>query len=354
MNKNIRIKDIAKMANVSVGTVDRVIHKRGEVSEESYKKIITILEKTGYKPNLVARSLSSGKTFKIAALIPNPAEDEYWKMADTGVKKAMEEWAHHRVSVQTLYFDLYDKRSYQKSIKSILKLNPDGILTAPIFHNEALEFFAACKKKDIPFVLFNNNVEECEGLTFVGQNLYQSGQVGAELLQIDQKSAGSYAILHVYDDISNSVHLSEKEKGFKDYFRKLNGPRNKVISMDLNFTHRQTLEKELRELLSEKSLKGLLVTTSKGASVVSQLLEQHGKNGIRLVAYDLLKQNIHYLQKGIIDFLINQNAERQASMGIGELASYLVFKKDVVANNLFPLEIITRTNLDSYLAWKHN
>ena len=38
---NIRIVDIAKMAGVSVGTVDRVIHNRGRVSEENRKKVQT-------------------------------------------------------------------------------------------------------------------------------------------------------------------------------------------------------------------------------------------------------------------------------------------------------------------------
>ncbi len=103
------------------------------------------------------------------------------------------------------------------------------------------------------------------------------------------------------------------------------------------------------KLLNEKTLKGLLVPTSKGASVVSQVLEKHGKNGIRLVAYDLLQENLHYLKKGIIDFLINQNSRRQAFTGIGQLANYLVFKKEPSDPYLFPLEIITRQNLSSYL-----
>lgn len=349
MNKKIRIKDIAKLANVSVGTVDRVIHKRGEVSEDSYNKIMAILEKTGYKPNLLARSLSSSKIFKIIALVPNPEQDEYWKMAGEGIKQAEEEWAHHRVQIQTSYFDLYNKSSFKKSTKALLKLNPDGILTAPIFHQEAQEFFAACQQQQIPFVLFNNNIHEANGLGFVGQDLYQSGQVGAELLQIDQKEPGTYAILHIYDDISNSIHLNEKERGFKDYFQNLKKQKNKVISVDLNVTHKQTLEKELKELLSDESLKGLLVTTSKGASIVSRMLEKHGKNGIRLVAYDLLQENLGYLKKGIIDFLINQNSRRQAFTGIGQLASFLVFKKEPAVQYLFPLEIITCQNLESYL-----
>ncbi len=56
---NIRIVDIAKMAGVSVGTVDRVIHNRGRVSEENRKKVQAILEMVHYQPNLMARSLAS-------------------------------------------------------------------------------------------------------------------------------------------------------------------------------------------------------------------------------------------------------------------------------------------------------
>ena len=121
-----------------------------------------------------------------------------------------------------------------------------------------------------------------------------------------------------------------------------------ALSLDLNFSHRKTLEKEIKDLLSIKDLRGLLVTTSKGASIVSRLLDKHGKNGIRLVAYDLLKENITQLNKGIIDFLINQNSRQQASVGLGHLANFLLFKKQP-AESFFPLEIITRKNLSSYL-----
>ena len=52
--ERIRIKDIAKMADVSVGTVDRVIHGRSGVPEASRKRVEEILEKLHYQPNLYA------------------------------------------------------------------------------------------------------------------------------------------------------------------------------------------------------------------------------------------------------------------------------------------------------------
>jgi LacI family transcriptional regulator len=349
MTKKIRIKDIARLAQVSVGTVDRVIHNRGEVAEESYKRVMDILRETGYKPNLIARTLGSHKSFRVVALVPNPDQDEYWQQTHHGVLKAREEWAQYGVVVDTIHFDLYDKQSFEREAASLLSSAPDGILTAPIFHQEAVAFFKASKAQKVPVVVINNNVEEEPPLGFIGQDLYQSGRLGAELLHLNEVEGGTYAILHVYDDIHHSLHLREKEKGFRDYFDEQTGAVYNTVSLDLNHTHEPTLEKELNELLSSSALRGVVVTTSRGAHIVSRLIERRGKDRLRFVAYDLLEQNIHYLNAGIIDFLINQNSRRQAFVGIGHIVNYLLFKKDIPQQRLFPLEVITRQNLASYL-----
>ena len=60
--ERVRIKDIAKMADVSVGTVDRVIHGRSGVSESSRKRVEEILKQLDYQPNMYASALASNKT----------------------------------------------------------------------------------------------------------------------------------------------------------------------------------------------------------------------------------------------------------------------------------------------------
>jgi LacI family transcriptional regulator len=349
MAKQITIRDIAKMAKVSVGTVDRVIHKRGEVAEENYKKVVKILEKTGYKPNLIARTLVSNKSVQIAVLLPNPKNDEYWALSDDGIIQAEREWAQYSLQLTRYHFNLYKKESFKTLAEKVLTSHPDGIISAPIFTKEAADFFHSCETHKIPFVLVNNNLPSPTPLSFIGQDLYQSGMLGAELLHQGLKESGTYAILHIYDDIHTSKYLGEKEKGFKDYFKEQGDKRFKVISIDLNYTHTPTLENELSELLSDTSLRGILVTTSKGAQIVSRLLEKKGKRNIKLVAYDLLKSNVHYLKTGIIDFLINQNSKRQTFIGVNQLVNHLLFRKTVNSNYLFPLEVITRKNLSSYL-----
>ena len=70
MNKlpeRIRIKDIARLADVSVGTVDRVLHGRTGVSEASRKRVEEILKQLDYQPNMYASALASNKKYLPAA-----------------------------------------------------------------------------------------------------------------------------------------------------------------------------------------------------------------------------------------------------------------------------------------------
>ena len=76
----ITIKDIAKEANVSEGTVDRVLHNRGGVSKKTEAKIKVILEYHNFSVNPVASALAMKNKYCIAALIPEYNEsDLFWK-----------------------------------------------------------------------------------------------------------------------------------------------------------------------------------------------------------------------------------------------------------------------------------
>ena len=54
----IRIKDIAERAGVSVGTVDRVLHERPNVSKTAREKVEKALAEMDYQPNVYASALA--------------------------------------------------------------------------------------------------------------------------------------------------------------------------------------------------------------------------------------------------------------------------------------------------------
>ena len=102
-SNKLRIKDIAQLAGVSVGTVDRVLHNRGEVKEETKVRIHKIVKELGYTPNIIAKSLASKKTYQIAVLLPGPQHgNPYWEKPLDGISKAAAEIKDFNAVVQVL------------------------------------------------------------------------------------------------------------------------------------------------------------------------------------------------------------------------------------------------------------
>lgn len=346
--KSPTIKDIAKMAGVSAGTVDRVLHNRGRVSDDSLQKVNKVLTEIDYKPNLIARTLGSNKTFHIAVLIPDPGQDPYWAQSRSGVRQAEIEWLHYNVVIDLYFFDLYDNKSLEEKSNAAFHTKPDGILVAPIFYHEIMPFFELFRNHTIPFVFVNTRLLGVQPLSFIGQDLYQSGRLGAELIHINCKDSGRLAVLHINEDSSNGVHLLDKERGFREYFQEKKST-FEIVAPKLGNSESPSFEEHLQDTLKDPLLRGIFVTTSKGAFIVASFLEKNDRTNITLVGYDMLEENLNYLKSGVINFIIHQNPKRQAFLGVNYLAEHLIFNKEVPPSYLLPLEILTKENYQSYV-----
>ena len=84
-DQNYTIKDIARMAGVSAGTVDRVLHNRGDVSPKSKAKVQKVLDEIHYQPNVFAIGLAAKKKYSFLCLIPYYIEHDYWHSVVGGI-----------------------------------------------------------------------------------------------------------------------------------------------------------------------------------------------------------------------------------------------------------------------------
>lgn len=347
-NKNVRIKDIAIKAKVSTGTVDRVLHNRGRVSEKVRVRILKIIEEMNYQPNLMARALGSNRIYQFAALIPDHHYDSYWLAPKSGIEKAETELKQYGVKVTQFVFNPYDAGSFIQQAQAISALSPDGILLSPIFYREVLPFFEGWKNNNIPFVLFNTQIAEFDPLSYIGQDSYQSGYLAGKLIHYGQPEAGTILIAHIDEEISNAAHLMKKEQGLRNYFIQNSLPQYKIVKTELNIAKSSTFIKQMDEVVETiPDLASVFVTTSK-AHEIAKYLEQRFIKNVRIIGYDLLPQNIHFLNKNIINFLINQNPQGQGYWGIYQLADHLVFKKDVPMLKYLPLDIVTKENVNYF------
>lgn len=348
--KIIRIKDIAEKAQTSKGTVDRVLHNRGRVADDVRERILAIIKELNYEPNLVAQSLKSQRTFNIAALLPDSSGDSYWEAPKMGLEKAEKELRQYGMNVTQFIFNPHDEQSFINKAKEATNESPDGVLIAPIFYKEVLPFFGQWKSLNIPYVLFNTQIESVDPLCYIGQDSYQSGFLAAKILSFGLPEPCTILVAHINEDIPNSAHLISKEEGFRNYFDR-NGPQEKykVISEAINFSEGGAIDEQMREILEKESDIGAVYVTNSKAFEIACYLERNAITTIKLVGYDLLTPNLNFLNKEIIHFLINQNPLGQGYWGIHQLANHLIFKKEIQPIKFLPLDIITKENLNYYL-----
>ena len=345
MNKKYTIKDIAKLAGVSKGTVDRVLHKRGKVSLAALEKVNEVLKVIDYEPNLIARNLKNNKIHRISILLPDPEIDPYWLVCVRGIEDAIQEFKSYNLSIEIFYFNPEKKKSFLKTSETVLKLGTDAVLLPPLVHKETLEVIEKFDANNCIVNTFNNQVESSLVKSFVGQDLFRSGRVAAKLLD-SVADAGQIAIIHIDENYKNAVHMQEKERGFRSYFEEKESSSHSLTKLKLK---NPNVEFNFNTFLNEHpDLSGIFVTTSKAYQIAKMISEVKGKK-ISIVGYDLIDENVAYLQQGIIDFIIHQNQKRQAYLGVTSLVEYFIFQKEIPEKILLPINIVNSENADYYI-----
>lgn len=346
MDKKYTIKDIALMAGVSKGTVDRVLHKRGKVSPDALEKVTEVLAKINYEPNLIARNLKNNKISRICVILPDPKIDPYWAPCLEGIAEALDEFRAFNLTVETHYFDPESTSSFLKINQQVLELSPDAVLLAPFFYKETIKVASKYEELGIIVATFNNQVESDGIKSFVGQDLFKSGRVAAKLLDL-LSSNNQIAIIHIDESFKNASHMQEKEKGFRSYFDEKTTIQSQIITLKLKSLD---FEANFEQFLNENSdLTGVFVTTSK-VYQIAKLVQKLKKNKIGIIGYDLIDDNISFVKEGTIDFLIHQNPKRQVYLSITNIAENIVYGKEIQLNTLLPIDIINSENIDSYSA----
>ena len=145
------INDIAILAKVSTGTVDRVIHNRGGVSKKTEKIINNLIKKNNFEINSVASALAKTKEYKIATLMPIFDDDDmFWESPFLGVEKASSEIKDFGFKIINYSYSQTNFKTYLDSFNKLIDDKPNGIILVPAFNNKTKEIFEKLNKNITP------------------------------------------------------------------------------------------------------------------------------------------------------------------------------------------------------------
>lgn len=337
------VKEIARRANVSIATVDRVLHNRKGVSKQTKDKIIKIIDELNYKPNLLAQRLASGKTLRLATLIPKSSDEtSFWDAPLMGIEQADNEIKQFGIIVDKYFYDQNEIKSFVEQTEYILESKPDGLLLGPSFIEESVRFTEKCIELNIPYVLIDSDLPNAGSLSYIGPNLYQSGYLGAHLISYLPEATSKILLINISREIDNHHHLLKKEEGFRAYFEDHNKTEN-IIRLDIKNTDLNSIENALSKVFMQHEDIRIVFVTNSRVSKVAHFIEK-SKRDLILIGYDFLKENIEYLDNEIIDFLICQKPKQQAYRGLMSLYQHLAFSTPIEKIYFMPIDILTKEN----------
>ncbi len=348
--KKVTIQDVARYANVSVGTIDRVIHNRGKVSHEKREKIEAAIKKLNFNPNMLARTLALGNQFTVCALVPAaPYAGHYWTMPLQGLELAAAQYKDYGIITEYFFYDLFDEQSFVRQTNQIEALEPNGVVLAPLFLQESKLFTEKLKSKGIPYVFIDADIPGSQSLSYIGPDVKQSAFIAGRLLHSLIPEKSDILIINMVKGFENASALRRMEEGFRGFFRESGLKENKTIhTLTIHSTQKDEVFRELTQFyIKNPAIKGVFVTNSK-AFLIAEFHRLH-ELSIRLVGYDLVPENIEHLKNGTIDFVISQSPAQQGKRALQTLFNYFVWKKEPEKIQYVPLDIIIRENLDFYI-----
>ena len=169
MAEKIRIKDIAERAGVSVGTVDRVLHDRPNVSKPAREKVEQALKEMNYQPNMYASALAYNKSYTFYLLLPKHESEAYWEEIEEGARKCEESKRDFHINVKINFYERSCEESFIEQGKAIIEEKPEGVIIVP----SSLEITRALTDQlhelNIPFILLDSYMPDLRPLSFFGQ-----------------------------------------------------------------------------------------------------------------------------------------------------------------------------------------
>ena len=340
----ITIKEIALQANVSIGTVDRVLHGRGRVSKKSEDKINAIIKKTGYKTNIFARNLSLQTAHHFGVIIPlSKPKGKYWEIIQKGANQAVSELRPFNIRADFFFFNKFSETSFLEAGKNALEQGVSGLIIAPVLFDACAAFIKSIPQH-IPYVFLDSTLPNTAPVAAIGQDSFQSGVCGAKLMHMLVRDSGSIAVVQM---LPIDFHIIERVRGFTSFFEK-----TPSITVHVFNGNGDMPEKEFVDFVAsiESNLancKGFFVTNA-DAHLVAKALRSMKSAGKHVIGYDCIGENIRLLEEGFIDFIISQNPREQGYAGINALFRHLVMKEPCFTNVQMPIDIVMAENVSFY------
>lgn len=335
------IKEIAALAGVSRGTVDRVLNHRGDVNPQTEEKIMKIVRALDYKPNKAGIVLAAQKkNLKLGVVLlgtGNPFFDDVL----AGVHEKAAELAGYNCSVLIKQTE-YSLKQQLDAIDALLSEGVNGLAISPYNDSAVREKIDSLCEQGVPVVTLNTDIENSSRLAYVGSNFYRSGEAAGGLMRLMTRGEVRVGIVSGSRDI---LCHTERIAGFSHITGTY--PNIRIVDTVNNNDDDQISFELTRKLLAAHPEINAFYFTAGGVYGGCRAIESSAhKNDTTVITNDLVPTTREYMQKGLIAATICQQPFQQGTLPLAILFAYLTTGEMPVSENIYvDVDIRIRENL---------
>ena len=320
----VTICKIAEIANVSRGTVDKVLHDRPGVSDAVRDRVKQVASALNYRPNLIGKALAGQQRPKRIGIIVAPDYNPFVSDIKEGIRTAEKEIRDYGFIVDVRVLNTLEEQEQVGILTSFTDNDTDAValfsIDSDIIHQKVNEIIRA----GTPVVTYNSDIHDCDRMCFVGQDHFRGGLVAGDLMAKILGNTGDVLIITSLMELDcHRERIAGFREGIADY-----APDIRIADI----TENQDMKELAYALTLEKirqypGIKGIYVTGG-GIIGVGEALKTLGREiEIKVVCHDLVASTRELIQQGIVDFTIGQDPYYQGYQSVRVLFEYLLTGK---------------------------
>jgi LacI family transcriptional regulator len=319
----VGIKDIARELGVSIGTVDRALNGKPDISAATRARVLDLAKQLGYTPNLAARYLQSRKPVRISVHLPRRIA-LFWDALRDGIHEAAAPFA------PALHVDY---RSYSRLgdgdiplLEAAIADGTDGLIIAPGNPTALAPHLREAARRNIPVVCVVTDAPDSPRLLSVSADPFTVGAVAGELL-------GRFT------PASGQVGFFTGWLATQDHADKLRGFVSSLSASSPGLSIGPIIEAHDDEREAHQR-----------ARAVFRAAEEEGRlDGLTVITTDLFPELVDWIRAGKVAATVYQRPLSQGRVALQALYQFLQRRERIPDRQRVVPYVVMRSNVDLVL-----
>jgi LacI family transcriptional regulator len=340
----VRIKDIAHALGLSVGTIDRALNNRPEISAKTRDRVLRAAKKMGYHPDLAASLLSSRRRLRIAVALPRGVTP-FHEEVRIGIDEECATLGRSLIDLEYFHFPRLGSGEVA-ALDQAMRGQLDGIIISSAAGAETRERLLHLIQRDVPVVCVGTDLPEVETVASVTIDPFVSGALAGEL--VGRFCPNRAVVATVTGDLRVTNH-KEKVDSFESTIRNVFPTLQLPPSVEAHDNVEEAYEKTLALTRTHPNLQACYVTTGNSIPVLKALGDCGLLGKVMIVTTDLIEDLIPHIRNNRVFGTLYQRPQSQGAIAYRALYNFLNHGQRSPAHIRLDPYLLMRSTLDAFL-----